>query len=132
MLIINTFLRLEDVLNKEYIENQIIFSYNICDAGKYKSERDMIINFMRVNIDNIIKYNASICKNDEFYIKYKKNIIMVNVEADVLCGKYLSDLAKKNNVIYSMAYGDQPALIMEQIEWAKLNGFLVAHRVKLT
>ena len=50
---------------------------------------------------------------------------MVNVEADVLCGKYLSDLAKKNNVIYSMAYGDQPALIMEQIEWAKLNGFLV-------
>ncbi len=50
---------------------------------------------------------------------------MVNVEADVLCGKYLSDLAKKNNVIYSMAYGDQPALIMEQIEWAKLNGFKV-------
>jgi len=58
-------------------------------------------------------------------INNKKNIIMVNVEADVLCGKYLSDLAKKNNVIYSMAYGDQPALIMEQIEWAKLNGFLV-------
>ena len=58
-------------------------------------------------------------------INNKKNIIMVNVEADVLCGKYLSDLAKKNNVIYSMAYGDQPALIMEQIEWAKLNGFSV-------
>ena len=51
-------------------------------------------------------------------INNKKNIIMVNVEADVLCGKYLSDLAKKNNVIYSMAYGDQPALIMEQIEYA--------------
>ena len=50
---------------------------------------------------------------------------MVNVEADVLCGKYLSDLAKKNNVICSMAYGDQPSLILEQIEWAKLNGFEV-------
>ena len=50
---------------------------------------------------------------------------MVNVEADVLCGKYLSDLASKNNVIYSMAYGDQPSLILEQIEWAKLNGFEV-------
>jgi len=50
---------------------------------------------------------------------------MVNVEADVLCGKYLSDLAKKNNVICSMAYGDQPSLILEQIEWARLNGFEV-------
>ena len=58
-------------------------------------------------------------------IRSKKNIIMVNVEADILCGKYLSDLANKNNVIYSMAYGDQPSLILEQIEWARLNGFHV-------
>ena len=58
-------------------------------------------------------------------IKNKKNVIMVNVEADVLCGKYLSDLALKNNVVCSMAYGDQPSLILEQIEWAKLNGFEV-------
>ena len=58
-------------------------------------------------------------------IESKKHVIMVNVEADVLCGKYLSDLAKKNNVICSMAYGDQPSLILEQIEWAKLNGFEV-------
>ena len=58
-------------------------------------------------------------------IKKKKHIILVNVEADVICGKYLADLAKENNVICSMAYGDQPSLIMEQIEWAKLNGFSV-------
>jgi len=58
-------------------------------------------------------------------IRKKKHLILVNVEADVTCGKYLSDLAKQNNVICSMAYGDQPALIVEQIEWAKLNGFSV-------
>jgi len=58
-------------------------------------------------------------------IKNKKNVILVNVEADITCGKYLSDLAKKNNVICSMAYGDQPSLILEQIEWARLNGFEV-------
>ena len=58
-------------------------------------------------------------------IRKKKHLILVNVEADVTCGKYLSDLAKQNNVICSMAYGDQPSLIMEQIEWAKLNGFSV-------
>ena len=58
-------------------------------------------------------------------IKQKKDLILVNVEADVICGKYLADLAKENNVICSMAYGDQPSLIMEQIEWARLNGFSV-------
>ena len=58
-------------------------------------------------------------------IKNKKHIILVNVEADITCGKYLSDLAKENGVVCSMAYGDQPSLIIEQIEWARLNGFSI-------
>ena len=58
-------------------------------------------------------------------IKNKKHVILVNVEADITCGKYLSDLAKENDVICSMAYGDQPSLILEQVEWARLNGFSV-------
>ncbi len=58
-------------------------------------------------------------------IKSKRHVILVNVEADITCGKYLSDLAKENEVICSMAYGDQPSLILEQIEWARLNGFEV-------
>jgi predicted homoserine dehydrogenase-like protein len=58
-------------------------------------------------------------------IKNKKQVILVNVEADITCGKYLSDIAKENGVICSMAYGDQPSLIIEQIEWARLNGFSV-------
>ena len=58
-------------------------------------------------------------------IKNKRHVVLVNVEADITCGKYLSDLAKNNGVICSMAYGDQPSLILEQIEWARLNGFTV-------
>ena len=58
-------------------------------------------------------------------LKEKKHLILVNVEADITCGKYLSDLARENRVICSMAYGDQPSLILEQIEWARLNGFEV-------
>ena len=58
-------------------------------------------------------------------IKNKKHVILVNVEADITCGKYLSDIAKENEVICSMAYGDQPSLIIEQIEWARFNGFSV-------
>ena len=47
--------------------------------------------------------------NAKQIILNKKNIIMVNVEADVVAGKYLSDLAFANDVVYSMAYGDQPS-----------------------
>ena len=58
-------------------------------------------------------------------LKNKKHLVLVNVEADITCGKYLSDLAKENGVICSRAYGDQPSLILEQIDWARLNGFEV-------
>ena len=54
-------------------------------------------------------------------ISSKKHLILVNVEADILCGKFISDLANKNEVICSMAYGDQPSLIIDN-KWAKLNG----------
>ncbi len=54
-----------------------------------------------------------------------RHVILVNVEADVVCGKYLSDLAKENNVVCSMAYGDQPALTIEMVEWARATGFEV-------
>ena len=84
------------------------------------------IDILNRNIDIFIEATGNpILGTQHAYkvIQSKKNIIMVNVEADVLCGKYLSDLAKENNVIYSMAYGDQPSLILEQIEWARLNGF---------
>ena len=46
-------------------------------------------------------------------------------DADVLAGAYLSKEAKSTNVVYSMAYGDQPALTIEIIEWARASGFNV-------
>ena len=45
--------------------------------------------------------------------RYGKHIVMVNVEADVLAGASLSKEAKSAGVVYSMAYGDQPALTAE-------------------
>src|ERR1700679_382044 len=59
-------------------------------------------------------------------IEAGKNIVMVNVEADALAGAYLADKARAANVVYSMAYGDQPALISEMIDWARSAGFEVA------
>jgi predicted homoserine dehydrogenase-like protein len=56
----------------------------------------------------------------------KKHIVMVNVEADTLAGAYLAGKARAAGVIYSMAYGDQPALIAEMVDWARSSGFEVA------
>jgi predicted homoserine dehydrogenase-like protein len=55
-----------------------------------------------------------------------KHIVMVNVEADALAGAWLARKARAANVIYSMAYGDQPALISEMVDWARASGFEVA------
>ena len=54
-----------------------------------------------------------------------KHIVMVNVEADVLAGASLVKEAKSAGVVYSMAYGDQPALTAEIVDWARSNGFYV-------
>ena len=52
-----------------------------------------------------------------------KHIVMVNVEADVLAGPLLAQKARAAGVVYSLAYGDQPALIAEQVDWARACGF---------
>ena len=57
--------------------------------------------------------------------EYKKHIIMVNVEADALAGPLLARRAAEAGIIYSMAYGDQPALIAEMVDWARTSGFEV-------
>ena len=105
---------LKSGLNKETVEK--INFINLLDSAL-----DRNIDIFIEATGNPLIGTQHACK----VIKNKKNIIMVNVEADVLCGKFLSDLAIQNNVIYSMAYGDQPSLILEQIEWARLNGFHV-------
>jgi len=58
-------------------------------------------------------------------IQHGKHTIMVNVEADVLAGPYLARRAAEAGVIYSMASGDQPALIAEMVDWARTIGLEV-------
>jgi predicted homoserine dehydrogenase-like protein len=48
---------------------------------------------------------------------------MVNVEADCMVGPILQRRAAAAGVVYSMAYGDQPALICELVDWCRTVGF---------
>jgi predicted homoserine dehydrogenase-like protein len=54
-----------------------------------------------------------------------RHVVMVNVEADALVGPLLARRAQAAGVVYTLAYGDQPALICELVEWAQVNGFEV-------
>ncbi|HXZ50219.1 MAG TPA: hypothetical protein VEG27_14460 [Usitatibacter sp.] len=54
-----------------------------------------------------------------------KHIVMVNVEADALAGPLLARRAAEAGIVYSLAYGDQPALICELVDWARAAGFTV-------
>jgi predicted homoserine dehydrogenase-like protein len=58
-------------------------------------------------------------------IEAGKHVVMVNVEADVMVGPILAEKARKKGLIYAMAYGDQPALICELVDWARATGFEV-------
>ncbi len=54
-----------------------------------------------------------------------KHVVNVTVEADAFCGPLLSRRARQAGVVYSLAYGDQPALICDLVDWARTCGFPV-------
>ncbi len=55
----------------------------------------------------------------------RKHVVMVTVEADAFCGPLLARRARAAGVVYSLAYGDQPALICDLVDWARAAGFPV-------
>jgi predicted homoserine dehydrogenase-like protein len=55
----------------------------------------------------------------------RKHVVMVTVEADAFCGPLLALKAREAGVVYSLAYGDQPALICDLVDWARAAGFPV-------
>ncbi len=65
-------------------------------------------------------------------IENGKHIVMVNVEADAVAGPILARKAKAAGVVYSLAWGDQPALIADHVDWARTSGFKVVSAGKGT
>ena len=57
--------------------------------------------------------------------KHGKHVVNVTVEADAFCGPLLARKAAAAGVIYSLAFGDQPALICDLVDWARTCGFPV-------
>jgi predicted homoserine dehydrogenase-like protein len=57
--------------------------------------------------------------------RHGKHVVNVTVEADAFCGPMLAQRAREAGVVYSLAYGDQPAIICDLVDWARAAGFPV-------
>ena len=57
--------------------------------------------------------------------RHGKDVVNVTVEADAFCGALLARKAAEAGVVYSLAFGDQPALICDLVDWARTCGFPV-------
>ncbi|MBU3719489.1 MAG: flagellar biosynthesis protein FlgA [Burkholderiaceae bacterium] len=60
-----------------------------------------------------------------FAFDHGKHVVNVTVEADAFCGPLLAQRAAEKNLVYSLAYGDQPALVCDLVDWARAAGFPV-------
>lgn len=58
-------------------------------------------------------------------IEYGRHIVMVTVEGDALAGPLLAQKAEQAGLVYSLAWGDQPAQMCDLVDWARTSGFKV-------
>jgi len=58
-------------------------------------------------------------------IENRKHVIMVTKESDSVAGPLLALKARQQGVIYSLAEGDQPALLIGLVSWARAAGLKI-------
>ena len=79
-------------------------------------------------LDVVVEATGHVVAGIQYALKafeHGRHVVMVNVEADALAGPLLAERAAAAGVVYSLAYGDQPALICELVEWVQASGFEV-------
>jgi len=87
-----------------------------------------VAELLKSHIDVVIEATGSPeagAKHASDAIEERKHLVMVTVEADVVVGRLLKERADAAGVMYSLAYGDEPALAVELCDWARTLGFRV-------
>jgi predicted homoserine dehydrogenase-like protein len=56
-------------------------------------------------------------------IQHKKDVVLVNIEADVTVGRILKKLAAEAGILYTVSSGDEPGCLMELWEYVQMLGF---------
>ncbi|MFA4840368.1 MAG: Gfo/Idh/MocA family oxidoreductase, partial [Agrococcus sp.] len=122
---INTARARESLARVGWPEGDVVDSVDDVTDGKTAVIADAM-DLFRTDIDVIVEATG----NPIVGIKHAlaafdsgKHVMMVTVEADALAGPALAKRAKDAGLVYSMAFGDQPALIWELVDWARTSGF---------
>ena len=97
---------------------------SLADALKHQStfltdHSDLVINCPLIDIIIECTGNPVAVANAVAAFAAQKHVINATVEADAFCGAGLAAAAHEAGVIYSMAYGDQPALVCDLVDWAR-------------
>jgi predicted homoserine dehydrogenase-like protein len=58
-------------------------------------------------------------------IQHGKDVVMVNIEADVTVGRILNHLARQANILYTVSSGDEPGCLMELVDFVTSLGYEV-------
>lgn len=58
-------------------------------------------------------------------IQHGKDVVLINIEADVTVGRILNRLAKQAGVLYTVSSGDEPGCLMELVDFVTCLGYEV-------
>ena len=94
--------------------------YVVTDVTEYATKANLID--VVVDATGVPNTGAEIALDA---ILNKKHIIMLNIEADVVVGPILNQLAKNAGVVYTGTAGDEPGAVKEIVDFAEATGFQV-------
>ncbi|MFC1916113.1 NAD(P)H-dependent oxidoreductase [Chloroflexota bacterium] len=123
----------ENCIKAGWPEDAISFgsSTNVINEGSKKKGiilTDDAEQLIRADLDVILEMTGNVeagAYHAWTALQEGKHVVMVTVEADALLGKALKELADEKGLVYSLGYGDQPALICDEVDWARTSGFEV-------
>ena len=128
---INTEIAL-DALKQAKYQGEIIVTDSVAEAdeairaGKKVVSTNYKVAVMAEQIQSVIDATGSPemgARVTMDCIRYKKHIVMMNVECDITIGPILRQLCEKAGIVYSLTAGDEPGSIIEVYRFAKALGF---------
>jgi len=90
----------------------------VCEDG------DLVASCEQINV--FVEATGSIVGGGlfgEMALDHNQHVVMMNCEADLMYGSYLMSKAHRNNLVYTVCDGDQPAVIKRMADEIEFMGF---------
>lgn len=90
----------------------------VCSDGDLVARCDLV--------DVFVEATNSVAAGGQYgtiALEHNKHLVMMNYEADLMFGNWLSSLARKKNLVYTVCDGDQPSALLRLIDEMTFMGF---------